>query len=281
MELSVANHDRDAAGLLYVYPVVSRRARGVSVGINLNPNRACNFRCIYCQVPGLVHGTGPRIDGERLESELYGMLEQIVHGDFLRTSAPGGAQRLNDVAFSGDGEPSSTPDFPLVVERVRLVLEDLRILGRIKVVLITNGAFLHRPAVQEGLEMMAGMNGEVWFKLDRGSEEGRRLVNDSTLPVARMLGNLRIAAQACRTRIQTCWFAIDGKAPHRSEEDAYIDFLRLARGEGIPFDDVLLYGLARPSRQPEAPRLSPSSLEEMEAFASRIRAAGIPVEVSP
>ena len=56
MTLGTDDHSRDAAGLKYVYPVVSRRAEGVSVGINLNPNNACNWRCVYCQVPDLVLG---------------------------------------------------------------------------------------------------------------------------------------------------------------------------------------------------------------------------------
>ncbi len=60
--LSTTDHSRDGAGLSYVYPVVSRRAGGVSVGINLNTNNACNWRCIYCQVPDLVRGAAPPVD---------------------------------------------------------------------------------------------------------------------------------------------------------------------------------------------------------------------------
>jgi hypothetical protein len=60
--LKTEDHSRDSAGMRYVYPVVSRRAGGVSVGINLNPNNACNWRCIYCQVPGLTRGGPPPID---------------------------------------------------------------------------------------------------------------------------------------------------------------------------------------------------------------------------
>ena len=56
MRLTSKVHDRDVAGLTYVYPVVSRRAGGVSVGINLSPNNACNWRCVYCQVPNLQRG---------------------------------------------------------------------------------------------------------------------------------------------------------------------------------------------------------------------------------
>ncbi|MCG8997432.1 radical SAM protein, partial [Laribacter hongkongensis] len=57
--LTPHDHSRNSAGFQYVYPVLSRRAGGVSVGINLNPNQACNWRCIYCQVPGLVRSQAP------------------------------------------------------------------------------------------------------------------------------------------------------------------------------------------------------------------------------
>src|SRR5688500_14609174 len=34
----------------FVYPVLSRRSAGISIGVNLNPDKICNFDCIYCQV---------------------------------------------------------------------------------------------------------------------------------------------------------------------------------------------------------------------------------------
>ena len=105
--LSPRNHDRDSAGMTYVYPVVSRRAGGVSVGINLNPNNACNWACVYCQVPNLTRGTAPDIDLAQLEAELRAMLDDILHGDFMRSRVPEGARRLNDIALSGNGEPTS------------------------------------------------------------------------------------------------------------------------------------------------------------------------------
>ena len=78
--LKVSDHDRDLAGLTYVYPVLSRRAGGVSIGINLNPNNACNWHCAYCQVPDLVRGRAPAIDLARLEAELRGFLADLIHG---------------------------------------------------------------------------------------------------------------------------------------------------------------------------------------------------------
>ena len=107
MRLSIEDHDRDSAQLVYVYPVLSRRAGGVSVGINLNPNNACNWRCVYCQVPDLVPGMAPDIDLARLESELAGFLRRVVHGDYLAKHVPEGmpegSRVLKDVAFSGNG----------------------------------------------------------------------------------------------------------------------------------------------------------------------------------
>ena len=101
--LNVADHNRDNAGLTYIYPVVSRRAGGVSVGINLNPNNACNWRCIYCQVPELTRGAAPVIDLIRLETELYTFLQEILYGSFMQEQVAPGARRINDIALSGNG----------------------------------------------------------------------------------------------------------------------------------------------------------------------------------
>ena len=60
--LNVHDHSRESVGMKYIYPVVSRRAGGVSIGINLNTNNACNWACIYCQVPNLTRGTAPPVD---------------------------------------------------------------------------------------------------------------------------------------------------------------------------------------------------------------------------
>ena len=113
--LDVTNHDRDSAALRYVYPVVSRRAGSVSVGINLNPNNACNWRCIYCQVPNLKRGSAPAIDLSILEKELRGFLNELLHGDFMRIRVPEGLQRINDIALSGNGEPTSAAEFVQVI----------------------------------------------------------------------------------------------------------------------------------------------------------------------
>jgi len=116
--LKVSQHDRDLAGLTYVYPVLSRRAGGVSVGINLNPNNACNWHCAYCQVPDLVRGKAPDIDLLLLEHELSGFLADLIHGDWMERFVPEGSRVIRDIAFSGNGEPTSAEVFAEAVDRV-------------------------------------------------------------------------------------------------------------------------------------------------------------------
>lgn len=278
--LSVADHDRDAAGMTYVYPVVSRRAGGVSVGVNLNPNDACNWRCVYCQVPGLVFGKGPPVDLAELERELRGMLEDITRGDFMERCVPEGARRLNDVAFSGNGESTTSPQFGESVDLVGRVLADLGLLGQVKVVLITNGSMMNKPAVAAAVERMAGMNGEVWFKLDSATAEGARWINASAASPDDATARLVAAGERCPTFIQTCLFAWDGRPPGEGEQRAYLDRIRALVEARAPLRGVLLYTVARPSMQPEAARITPLPEAWLRDFAARIEEAGLPAKVS-
>ena len=278
--LGVIDHSRNSAGLRYIYPVISRRAEGVSVGINLNTNNACNWRCIYCQVPDLKLGTASPVDLALLEQELRGFLHQLLHGDFMRCRVPEGMRRINDIALSGNGEPTSAAEFAEIIELIGELKQDLALPADIKLVLITNGSLIYRENVRQGLRHMAQLNGEVWFKLDRASEAGMVLINDTRINLGKVRENLATAIALCPTWLQTCWFALDGAAPSRAEEDTYLDFLSGLLRDGIKPHGVLLYGLARPSFQPEAPRLAALPEQQMEAFATRIRALGVKTKVS-
>ncbi len=279
--LRVEDHSRDVAGMTYVYPVVSRRAGGVSIGINLNPNNACNWRCIYCQVPELKRGTAPVIDLARLEAELRTFLHEILHGNFMQAQVPPEARRINDIAFSGNGEPTSAREFEQVVELIGRVKADYDLPEALKLVLITNGSLIDRPGVQAGLRRMAVLNGEVWFKLDSVTREGRRSVNNTGMSLKRVRENLELAAVLCPTWLQTCVFQIDGLPPTQFESDAYLAFIeKFLHGGGL-LKGVLLYGLARPSLQPEAPRLTNIGQAWMESFSTKIRALGLVVKLNP
>lgn len=276
--LTVSDHNRDISGLRYVYPVVSRRAGGVSIGINLNTNNACNWRCIYCSVPNLSRGTPPPIELDILEQELRSFLTDVLHGDFMQRHVSKTDRQLKDIAFSGNGEPTSAKEFPQVLVLVEKVLKDFDLLGKIKIRLITNGSLMDKQPILDSISYLARCNGEVWFKLDAGTKEGIARINDVNLSPQSHIKRLRSCAENCPTFIQTCMFALDGQPPEDSEIDAYLALINQVK-EFI--QGVHLYGIARPSMQAESKRLSRLPAEWLEKLAQRIRGLGLIVHVSP
>ncbi|MDP1659852.1 MAG: radical SAM protein [Methylotenera sp.] len=285
--LTASDHNRDVSGMKYIYPVVSRRAGGVSIGINLNVNNACNWRCVYCQVPNLTRGTPPPIELDVLEQELRLFLTYALHGDFMERYVAEGDRHIKDIAFSGNGEPTSAKEFPEVVLLVEKVLTDFNLLGDsfntkqtnpIKIRLITNGSLMDKPAILDSVSHLAKCNGEVWFKIDAGTKEGIARINDVILNPQSHIQRLKNCAKACPTFIQTCMFALDGQSPQESDISAYLALISQVKDV---VQGVHLYGLARPSYQIEAPRLSRLSVEWLEAVAQRIRQLGLDVYVNP
>ncbi len=286
--LTVEDHNRDVSGLTYVYPVVSRRAGGLSIGINLNINNACNWRCVYCQVPNLTRGTPPPINLDLLEKELRGFLNELLHGNFMNEFVDEKDRHLMDIAFSGNGEPTSAKEFPEVLGIVEKVLKEFNLLNPespnpilpnpIKVRLITNGSLMDKAHVLESMKHLANINGEVWFKVDAGTSEGIAKINDVNISISSVIKRLKACAENCPTFVQTCMVAIDGQAPNEAEIDAYIALLSEVKND---IKGVHLYGLARPSMQAEAPSLSRLSPEWLEGVASQIRALGLACFVSP
>lgn len=276
--LTPANHNRDVVGMRYIYPVVSRRAGGVSIGINLNVNNACNWRCIYCNVPELTRGSPPPIELDVLEHELRTFLNDVLHGDFMQLHVHEDDRQLKDIAFSGNGEPTSAKEFPQVLDLVEKVLCEYGLLGSIKVRLITNGSLMDKPAVLESMRHLAKCNGEVWFKVDAATKEGIARINDVTLNPQSHIKRLESCAKACPTFIQTCMFGLDGHPPSEEDITAYLALISQVKDV---IQGVHLYGLARLSLQPEAGRLTRLSAEWLESMAQRIRLLGITVYVSP
>lgn len=277
--LTTTNHDRDSAGMTYVYPVVSRRAGGVSIGINLNPNHACNWRCIYCQVPNLQRGSAPLLDLSQLAHELRSLLTAICYGDYLQQHVAPELRTLRDVALSGNGEPTTSPQFCAVMATLENVLAEFSLLGQLPVVLITNGSLLFRPEVQRGIAHLSTLGGEVWFKLDRATHDGVAQVNDTQQTPANIEHALFSCSQHCRTWVQTSVFALDGLPPNATEVQAYLDLLQRVLARGAKLAGVLIYGLARPSLQPEAPRLSAVSPIWLHHFVQQLEALSLSVRV--
>lgn len=273
--LTFSDHDPDFLNLTYVYPVLSRRMQGISIGINLNTNNACNWACAYCQVPGLHRGDAPDVNLGLLEAELKGLLDNPGLSPMIPADTPEDLRQIRDIAFSGNGEPTSSPQFTEAVGIARRQRDAHGL--QIPLVLITNGSLMLRPEVQAGVKVLAEAGGVVWFKVDRLLPESMKQMNGISYKPEQIQHRLDVACRLAPVWLQTCWLAWDGQAPGTADENAYLEFV--ARN-AHQIQGVHLYGLARPSLQPEAPHLTALSPEAMEAWAMRIRATGVKVQVS-
>lgn len=275
-------HDRTWQLNRYVYPVVSRRSKGISIGINLNPDKVCNFDCIYCSVDRTVAPTVIDVDLHLLREELAAMLEICKSGRIYSFDPfdriPDALRRINDIAFSGDGEPTTFPQFG---EACRLAagLKDAAGLGDVKIVVITNATMFHRPGVQEALAFLDEHQGEIWAKLDAGTEAYYDLVDRSPVPFRRVLENVRACCLARPTVIQSLFMAVHGEAPPSAEVQAYAEQLKAIVAAGGRIKLVQIYTVARRTTEHFATALS---LGQLEAIADVVRGAtGLAVEVYP
>jgi wyosine [tRNA(Phe)-imidazoG37] synthetase (radical SAM superfamily) len=275
--LNIHDHSRELSGLKYIYSVISRRAGGLSIGVNLNVNNACNWQCIYCEIPNLTRGTPPPIQLDLLEQELRFFLHEIIHGDYMEKNVSVEDRHLRDIAFSGNGEPTSAEEFPEVILIVKKILEEFNLLNKIKIRLITNGSLMHKASVIKAVEMLKEMNGEVWFKVDSATEGSIKTINQVNLKPHQILERLRNSINVCPTFVQTCIFTIDGKGPSEKDIDAY---LQLVGEVKTNIQGVHLYGLARPSLQPQAKSLGRISQEALEDIAIKLRNLNIATTVS-
>src|SRR5688500_1933999 len=123
-----ARHERSFEANRFVYPVLSRRSGGISIGVNLNPDKVCNFDCIYCQVDRTRQSETKFVEMTGLLDELRGTLELVTSGEIYESpkfrDVPQHLRRLNDIAFSGDGEPTTYKNFDEIMEACAAVKQE-------------------------------------------------------------------------------------------------------------------------------------------------------------
>jgi wyosine [tRNA(Phe)-imidazoG37] synthetase (radical SAM superfamily) len=275
------DHRRVWSDFVYCYPVISRRSKGVSLGVNLNPDKVCNFDCIYCQVDRTVPGTRSDIDLNIVEREMATLLDLTLDGTLFTfppfDSARPEQRRLNDIAFSGDGEPTTAKAFAEAVERIAH-LKWQRGLEDVKLILITDSSRLQAREVVQGLDTLLANNGEIWAKLDAGTEDYYKEINRSSIPFERIVENIKITARLRPITIQTLFLSWKGQGPSATEVSSYCEILRGIQGMGGQIQGIQLYTVARATPEPEA---KPLNSKELDALADQVRAAlpMLPVEV--
>ena len=277
------NHSRSFKENRYVYPVLSRRSKGISVGINLNPDKVCNFNCIYCQVDRNGSAPGISVDISQICRELAETLEMIKTGEIFLIppfdKVPPELRHISDIAISGDGEPTMFPGFYEVVKEVLKIKEEWEERGHFPLVLITNSTGLNRPKVQDAIDLIYKNNGVVWLKLDAGSEDFHKKVSGSDIPLKVIIQNIKSVAIRHPVVIQSCFFRIDNSPFPISEIEDYCLLLKEIVESGGKIRLIQIYTVARPPREDY---VSPLSQNELNFIADKVHElTNIPTEIYP
>lgn len=271
------SHPRQWETNRYIYPVISRRSGGLSIGVNLNPDKACNFDCIYCSVNRRIPGDRRPVDTAILAHELAAMLDAAVSGRLFQhppfADISPELRRLNDIAFSGDGEPTSSPQLLEGFKLAKAMLDDRKMSG-VKIILITNATLLHRPSVENALNFLDACYSEIWAKLDAGTPEYYQVVDRTDVPFDRVLENIIACAKIRPIVIQSLFMKVHGVNPPDTELDAYARRLLDILQGGGKLRQVQIYTIAR---DPAESFATPLSLQELERIATRV-AALLPAE---
>ena len=239
-------YPRDFLSNQFVYLVISPRANGLSIGLNINPAGACNLNCQYCEVDRDQHQPPARLDVARMTMELGETLE-LAQGGWLRqwpryAKLPEELLKVRHVALSGDGEPTLSPDF---LDATRAVVQ-LRHSGRFfKIVLVTNATALDCPPVQAGLELLSQRD-EIWAKLDGGTEDYVNMVNGSKVSLEKILANILLVGRRRPVVIQSLFPEIRGEEPPQSEIEEYALRLKELKASGAEIPLVQIYSATRP-----------------------------------
>ncbi|HEU5124326.1 MAG TPA: hypothetical protein VFW05_09710 [Verrucomicrobiae bacterium] len=240
---------RDFLDNRFVYAVVSSRARGLSVGVNLNPDRSCNFKCVYCEAQNPDPPRETRLDPEIMAQELRHTLAFVLSGRLRERiwyhGLPDELLQLRHVTLSGDGEPTFAPNFAEAVEAVVHV----RARGEFpffKIVLITNGTGLDQDPVRQGLKHFT-QSDEIWVKLDGGTQEYLNRVNGAEVPLEKILTNIRLLSRTRPVVVQSLFPSLQGEEPPAEEIKQYALRLKELAESGAQISLVQIYSATRPT----------------------------------
>lgn len=254
---TVFGYARDFLDNRFVYVVISPRAHGLSVGINMNPDRHCDFDCVYCEVDRTVPMRARELEVPVMIDELKRTLalarDNRLHDRPGLASLPPELLEPRHVALSGDGEPTLCPRFAEAVEALTH-LRALEELPFFKIVLVSNATAIDRPAVWRALQSLTHQD-EVWLKLDGGTEAYLQRINRPTVPVARILKNILLLGRQRPVVIQSLFPRFEREEPIDSEIDAYVDRLIELKHGGAQISLVQIYSAMRPTMLPDCGHL--------------------------
>ena len=255
----VNDHRRREKGVL-VYPVYSRRSGGLSVGINLFPDRkTCSFDCPYCEV----------FPFETDSCFSLPLMEEALPEALCAARAQGIPVR--DICFSGNGEPTASPHFPFALDAA-FRIRGLDASGA-ELVLITNGCGLLDEDCFELLVRAAKReNGlRIWLKLDAGTPLWYRAINRSSISYERLVERIKAFTACAPVTLQTMVCSIGGDTPPPDELRAWEALVTELAISAAELRAVQMYGKVRSA--PEDPYAAALPAESLVRRAASLRSA--------
>ncbi|HNS29343.1 MAG TPA: radical SAM protein [Tenuifilaceae bacterium] len=244
-------------------PVRSRRL-GVSLGVNLLPNDAkiCNFDCIYCECGWTMGATSSKLPTRtQVRESMQKRFQQMRAND----------DALDVITFAGNGEPTIHPHFAEIIDDTIALRNEYFPHARIAV--LSNSTMLHKPAVVEALKRVD----QNILKLDSGFDATIQLLNQPKKPitVGQIVDHLKqfdgnFTLQTLFVRGIYNGQPVDNATPR--ELECWVEIVNELQPK-----DVMVYTIARDT---PIDTLKKVPQAELESIAERVRALGIPVQVS-
>lgn len=247
-------------------PIHSRRL-GTSLGINLTPDdgKVCSFDCLYCEAGFNSQGTGTTgmATREATRSQLREKLEQMAVA----------GESLDVITFSGNGEPTLSPEFPEILEDTMRLRDDF--FPNAKVSVLSNSTRIDNPAIADALRK-ADFN---ILKLDSAIESTMRQIDrpvQQSFTVDKVIDELKKFGSDCIIQTMMLRGRYDGKQIDNTTEEEIQALIEAYRQ--IKPKEVMLYSIDRTT---PAEELEKVPVEELRAIGKRIEAeTGIKVQVN-
>lgn len=270
---------REFMGNRFVYAVISRRAHGLAIGVNLNPDSYCNFDYKDCEPDRSRLTPETKFDLPVMAAELRRMLA-LAHSGELQNfhkyrSLPGQLMQLRHVALGGEGEPTLDPNFQEAIQ----TMVHVRALGEFtffKLVLMTNASGLDLHEVQAGLKLFTARD-EIWAKLEAGTGDDQQCVNHPNRPLEKILENILRVARERPVVIQSLFPRVNGREPSPEEIELYARRLHDLQRAGARIPLVQIYSAARPAPNSSGGHLPLKSLAHIARTVRRV--SGLRAEV--
>lgn len=226
----------------YLFGPVPSRRLGMSLGIDLVPEKVCSLNCVYCEV-----GNTTKLTTDRKEYILYDKIKAELSDYFHYNPDP------DYITFSGYGEPTLNVKFGEILRYIK------KIKPHIPVAILTNGTLFYDHSVQEEIKTAD----VVLPSLDAATEEVFQKLNRPAdgLSLTNYINGLIEFSRNFKGKIWLEVFILPGYNDHQEELEKLKNIIR-----EINPDSIQLNTLDRPGTEPGLRGATPEELQKIKDF---------------